>query len=132
MSWLTDFKRDADRFLGRERPVRGARLAAKIIAQPGLVFALLMRVQIALDDRGLFLPARLVHLLNLAIETLRISRRGLQRRNRLDPNGRDETRYLRPLEEIVARGITPAEAMMAKVQESWNGSVDPVYNEYAY
>jgi glutamate--cysteine ligase len=71
-------------------------------------------------------------LLNLAIESLRIARRGLQRRNRLDENGRDETRYLRPLEEIVARGITPAEAMMAKVQGSWNGSVDPIYTEYAY
>jgi glutamate--cysteine ligase len=70
--------------------------------------------------------------LNIAIETLRIARRGLERRNRLDRNGRDETRYLRPLEEIVARGITPAEVLLAKYRESWGGSVAPLYTEYAY
>ena len=36
----------------------------------------------------------------LAQEMLRLAARGLQRRKRLDRNGRDETRYLRPLEEI--------------------------------
>ena len=71
-------------------------------------------------------------LLNIAIETLRIAGKGLARRNRLDPNGRDETRYLRPLEEIVARGITPAEVMLAKYHGPWNGSVGSIYDEYAY
>ena len=70
--------------------------------------------------------------LNIAIELLRIARKGLERRKRLDPNGRDETRYLRPLEEIVARGITPAETMLAKYKEEWDGSVNPIYAEYAY
>ena len=36
----------------------------------------------------------------LAQETLRLATHGLQRRKFLDRNGRDETRYLRPLEEI--------------------------------
>ena len=40
------------------------------------------------------------NVLTLAQETLRLSARGLARRKRLDRNGRDETRYLRPLEEI--------------------------------
>ena len=40
--------------------------------------------------------------------------RGSARRKRLDRNGRDETRYLRPLQEIVARGITPAEELLEK------------------
>jgi glutamate--cysteine ligase len=71
-------------------------------------------------------------LLNIAIETLRIARKGLQRRNKLDYNGRDETRYLRPLEEIVARGITPAEAMLAEFQGDWGRSTDPIYTEFAY
>ena len=44
--------------------------------------------------------------------------RGLERRKRLDRNGRDETRYLRPLEEIVARGITPAEELLEKFHGS--------------
>ncbi len=47
--------------------------------------------------------------------TLRSRDKGLVRRKRLDHNGRDETRYLRPLEEIVARGITPAEELLANI-----------------
>jgi glutamate--cysteine ligase len=68
----------------------------------------------------------------LAQETLRLSSRGLARRKRLDRNGRDETRYLRPLEESIARGITPAEELLEKFHGEWNGSVDPIFEEYAY
>ena len=46
---------------------------------------------------------------------LRSPRKGSVRRKRLDRNGRDETRYLRPLQESVARGITPAEELLRKV-----------------
>jgi glutamate--cysteine ligase len=70
--------------------------------------------------------------LTLAQETLRIAARGLQRRKRLDRNGRDETRYLRPLEESIARGITPAEELLEKFHGEWNDSVEPIFNEYAY
>src|SRR5215469_10919062 len=44
--------------------------------------------------------------LELAKTTLALAERGLKRRQRLDGNGHDETRYLRPLQEFVARGIT--------------------------
>jgi len=70
--------------------------------------------------------------LELAAATLAMSERGLRRRGRLDGNGRDETRYLRPLQEFVARGITPAEDLLAKFHGSWGGSVDPIFTEYAY
>ena len=70
--------------------------------------------------------------LTLAQETLRLCSRGLARRKRLDRNGRDETRYLRPLEESIARGITPAEELLEKFHGEWNGSVEPIFNEYAY
>jgi glutamate--cysteine ligase len=68
----------------------------------------------------------------LAQETLRIAARGLKRRERLDRNGRDETRYLRPLEESIARGITPAEELLEKYFNDWNESVEPLFEEYAY
>jgi len=71
-------------------------------------------------------------LLSLARDTLRLAEQGLIRRKRVDRNGRDETRYLRPLWEIVAREITPAEAMLAKYRGEWDGSVAPIYDEYAY
>jgi len=56
----------------------------------------------------------------------------LARRKCLDRNGRDETRYLRPLEESIARGITPAEELLEKYFNDWNSSVDPIFDEYAY
>jgi glutamate--cysteine ligase len=71
-------------------------------------------------------------LLELARETLSLAEKGLVRRKRLDRNGRDETRYLRPLQEIVARGITPAEELLEKFHGAWNGSVAPIYQEEAY
>ena len=68
----------------------------------------------------------------LAQETLRLAARGLVKRNQLDRNGRDETRYLRPLEESIARGITPAEELLEKFHGKWDGSVEPMFDEYAY
>jgi glutamate--cysteine ligase len=76
-----------------------------------------------IGDRDLF---------TLAQETLRLCSQGLVRRKRLDRNGRDETRYLRPLEESIARGITPAEELLAKYHGEWGGTVDPIFEEYAY
>jgi len=70
--------------------------------------------------------------LQLANATLAISEQGLRRRRRLDGNGRDETRYLRPLQEFVARGITPAEELLEKYHGPWGRSVDPIFAEYAY
>jgi glutamate--cysteine ligase len=68
----------------------------------------------------------------LAQETLRLSSQGLARRKRVDRNGRDETRYLRPLEESIGRGITPAEELLEKFHGEWNDSVEPIFEEYSY
>ena len=68
----------------------------------------------------------------LARQTLALSRKGLERRQRVDHGGRDETQYLRPLEEIIAAGITPAEALLEKFNGEWNGSVEPIFKEEAY
>ena len=48
------------------------------------------------------------------------------------PHGHDETRYLRPIQETVSRDITPAEELLEKFHGPWGGSVDPVFEEYAY
>ncbi len=71
-------------------------------------------------------------LLALARETLALSRSGLARRSRQDAYGSDETRYLAPLEKLAARGKTPAEELLEKFHGTWEGSVDPAYNECAY
>jgi len=71
-------------------------------------------------------------LLEISKQTLALAEQGLVRRRKLDQNGRDETRYLRPLQEIVARGITPAEELLEKYRGPWEGSVEPIFDEYAY
>jgi glutamate--cysteine ligase len=71
-------------------------------------------------------------LLSITRETLALARVGLARRKRFDPYGADETRYLKPLEELAERGETPAEGLLRKFHGEWGGSVDPVFKEYAY
>src|ERR1700758_2829372 len=70
--------------------------------------------------------------LDLAKATLALAEEGLARRRRLDAGGEDERRYLRPIEEYVARGITPAEELLEKFHGAWDRSVEPVFTEYAY
>src|SRR5262245_7968117 len=70
--------------------------------------------------------------LSLAKATLAMSERGLARRRRVNDWGHDETWYLRPIQEFVARGVTPAEELLEKFHGPWGGSVDPMYKEYAY
>jgi glutamate--cysteine ligase len=70
--------------------------------------------------------------LQLAKITLALAQEGLARRRRLDAGGYDESRYLQPIEEYVARGITPAEELLDKFHGPWEGSVGPVFREYAY
>ena len=69
---------------------------------------------------------------NLAHECLRLAEAGLKRRANLDHDKRDESRYLAPLQEFVARGITPADELLEKYRGPWGGSVEPVFDEYAY
>jgi glutamate--cysteine ligase len=70
--------------------------------------------------------------LQLAKTTIALAENGLARRRQLDARGQDERRYLRPIEDYVSRGITPADELLAKFHGSWEGSVEPVFNEYAY
>jgi glutamate--cysteine ligase len=69
---------------------------------------------------------------SLAGEALALARAGLKKRNRLDPYGLDETRYLAPLDDFVERGRTQAEELLEKFHGPWGGSVEPVFKEYAY
>jgi glutamate--cysteine ligase len=70
--------------------------------------------------------------LDLAKATLALAEEGLARRRRLDRGGRDERRYLAPIRDYVAAGLTPAEELLGKYANDWHGSVAPVFQEYAY
>ncbi|MGD9914862.1 MAG: glutamate--cysteine ligase [Rhizobiaceae bacterium] len=69
---------------------------------------------------------------DVAREVLAISRTGLANRNRKNRDGYDETSFLSPLDEIVARGTTGAEEMLNAFHTRWGGSIEPVFLEYAY
>ena len=71
-------------------------------------------------------------LAEIARETLKISRLGLANRNKLNADGKDETIFLAPLEEIVNSGITEAERMLKAYHGEWAGSVEPIFDKYAY
>jgi len=86
---------------------------------------------------ALKLPFRNGTVRDLAIEALKIAVGGLQRRGRPGANccareGIDESRFLDPLIEIAESGQTPAERKLELFHGAWNGSVDPVFSEFAY
>jgi glutamate--cysteine ligase len=68
----------------------------------------------------------------IASDCLKLAHAGLRRRARTDRNGRDETCYLEPLDQILEAGLTPAEHMLDKFNGAWNRSIEPVYQEYAF
>jgi len=70
--------------------------------------------------------------LHLANTALALAEQGLARRRLLDAGGHDESRYLRPIQDTVSRGITPAEELLEKYYGSWGRSVEPAFKEYAY
>ena len=71
-------------------------------------------------------------LLEVARETLAISRQGLANRDRKNRDGYDETGFLATLDEVVARGTTSSQEMLTAFNTRWGGSIEPVFMEYAY
>jgi glutamate--cysteine ligase len=68
----------------------------------------------------------------LAIEALKIAEHGLRRRARLNRLGCDESVFLEPLHRILDANQTPADRKLELFHGRWNGSVDPVFTEFAY
>ncbi len=69
---------------------------------------------------------------DIAGEVLNIARSGLIARNRLNSSGDSEAGYLQPLEEIVARGTTPAERLLELYHGAWGGDLSHVYEEKSF
>jgi glutamate--cysteine ligase len=86
----------------------------------------------AVPEQALETPFRDGNLREIAREVLGISRKGLKNRNRLNSDGFDESEFLAPLEEVVARGTTSAEEMLKSYRTRWDHSIEPVFLEYAY
>ena len=67
-------------------------------------------------------------LLDIAAEVLDIASSGLAARARLNSSGDNETGFLEPLRDVVARGRTPAEDLLALYHGEWGGDLDRIYD----
>ncbi|MBB3980040.1 glutamate--cysteine ligase [Rhizobium azooxidifex] len=86
----------------------------------------------AVPAQGLAAIHRGRPLWDLAREVIAISRAGLAARACLNGDGVDETVFLSPLDEVLAKKATLAEDMLALYDGRWQGSVEPVFSDYQY
>jgi glutamate--cysteine ligase len=86
----------------------------------------------AVPAKGLQADIKGRSVLEVSREVVGISKAGLKARNRLNGEGQDESIFLQPLEEVLAKKATMAEDMLALFNGRWNGSVEPVFEEYQY
>ena len=91
-----------------------------------------MRLRTEAPKRGLKVMVRRRSLQEIAIELLEIAAGGLAARARLNAAGDNETGFLSPLQETAESGLTPAERKLELFHGRWDGSVDPVFSEFAY
>jgi glutamate--cysteine ligase len=69
---------------------------------------------------------------DLAAKVLEIATEGLSRRARLNSAGDNESGFLDPLREVVATGVTPADRLLDKYHNEWNGDVSRIYEELSF
>jgi glutamate--cysteine ligase len=70
--------------------------------------------------------------LDIARDAIAIAADGLKARALKNAHGADERIFLEPLIEFTESGLTPADLKLALYHGPWNGSVDPVFREFAY
>ncbi|MBC8128851.1 MAG: glutamate--cysteine ligase [Rhizobiaceae bacterium] len=81
---------------------------------------------------GFRTPFRDGAVLDLARSAVAISKAGLQRRARRNEEGDDESVFLAPLEEVVARGTTSAEDLVRLYEGEWGGDMTKVFRHLTY
>jgi len=86
----------------------------------------------AVPKSALATPFRGRTVLDLAREVLAIARAGLKARGRRGWTDEDETPYLEPLDQIVARGTTEAEALLKRYHGEWRGDIRRAFEDCAY
>ncbi|MEZ5647839.1 MAG: glutamate--cysteine ligase [Alphaproteobacteria bacterium] len=69
---------------------------------------------------------------DLGREILELAKQGLVRRARRGNLAENETQYLEPLHRVIETGNTLADDLLMAYRTRWNGSIDPVFQEFAY
>ncbi len=94
------------------------------------------RDQLRIDAAKLGLRAEIRgrSLLEIAAQVLEISEAGLTARARTGADGLlpDETHFLNALHEIVERGESPSDELLARFNGEWSGDLTRIYGEYSY
>jgi glutamate--cysteine ligase len=65
-------------------------------------------------------------------EVLEIAAGGLTRRGFLNSAGDNEGGFLDPLRDVIATGMTPADRLLDKYRNEWNGDVSRIYEEFSF
>ncbi|WP_105426543.1 glutamate--cysteine ligase [Neorhizobium tomejilense] len=86
----------------------------------------------AVPVKGLKAEIKGKPVLDVAREAVAISKAGLKARARLNGEGQDESIFLQPLDEVLAKKTTMADDLLSLYHGRWNGSVEPVFEEYQY
>ncbi|MBR9863624.1 MAG: glutamate--cysteine ligase [Rhodobacteraceae bacterium] len=91
-----------------------------------------LRVAASVDGIGAEVNG--IKMIDLARETVAISKAGLAARARSGAGGMvpDETHFLNALEEVVATGHSPACELLGKFRGEWDGDLSRIYSEYSY
>ena len=69
---------------------------------------------------------------DLGERVLAIATSGLNARARLNASGDNESGFLDPLRDVIARGQTPAEMLLDRYAGPWNGDVARIYGEMSF
>jgi glutamate--cysteine ligase len=77
-------------------------------------------------------PFRNTTVRELAQRMIDISSEGLKRRAALDAGGMSEDGFLNPLRELVNRGQTRAEELLARYHGTWNRDIRHIFQEYNF
>ncbi|WJH39083.1 glutamate--cysteine ligase [Aliirhizobium terrae] len=89
-----------------------------------------MRDAVPVDGLKATIKGRSV--LDVSRDAVAIAKAGLKARGKLNGEGQDESIFLQPLEEVLAKKATMAEDLLAAFNGRWNGSVEPVFKDYQY
>lgn len=91
-----------------------------------------LRVAASVDGVGAKVGS--ISMLDLARETVAISKAGLAARARPGAGGmiQDETHFLNALEEVVETGVSPACELIEKYNGDWGGDLSKIYDAYSY
>ena len=68
----------------------------------------------------------------LAGDVVNLAAAGLSRRGYLNGAGDNESGFLDPLHEVIATGVTPADRLLEKYHNEWDGDVRRIYQELSF